>query len=98
MADRSEGFIYPPLTPKSKDRLRKAEHEVCGIRHKHVRTSLKSCWTESVYPSSLMWESYAAMEGVAVRTSYLALQESISLVAELPIAFGQVKYVDYLQQ
>ena len=98
MADRYEGFIYPPPTRQSGDRLRQAEHVARNILHKVVGASLISCWTESNYESRLMWEAYAGTEGVAVRTTYQALQESICSVAELPITFGQVEYVDYLQQ
>ena len=98
MADRYEGFIYPPLTRKSGGRLQQAEYLARDILHKNVRAALISCWTESDHESSLMWEAYAGTEGVAVRTTYQALQESMSSVAELPIIFGQVKYVDYRQQ
>ncbi len=98
MADRYEGFIYPPLTPKSGDPLREAEDLVRDTLHKMARAALISCWTESGHESSLMWEAYAGTEGVAVRTTYQALQESICSVPELPITFGQVKYIDYRQQ
>ena len=43
-------------------------------------------------------EAYAGAEGVAVRTTFRDLQESIRSVAEPPVTFGQVGYVDYLQQ
>ena len=98
MADRFEGFIYPPPTRKSGDRLRQAERFTRDVLHKIARAALINCWTESEHESRLMWEAYAGTEGVAVRTTYQALKESISSVAELPITFGQVKYVDYLQQ
>ena len=97
MADKFEGFIYPPLTRKSGDPLQEAEYFVHDTLHKFMRTGLISCWTESGHESSLMWEAYAGAEGVAVRTTYQALQESMSSVVELPITFGQVKYVDYRQ-
>ena len=42
--------------------------------------------------------AYAGAEGVAVRTTFRDLQESIRSVAEPPVTFGQVEYVDYLQQ
>ena len=45
-----------------------------------------------------MWEAYAGAEGVAVRTTFRDLQESVRSDAELPVTFGQVDYVDYLQQ
>ena len=56
---------------------------------------LVSCWTESDHESSLMWKAYAGAEGVAVRTTFQNLQDSIRSVAELPVTFGQVEYVDY---
>ena len=60
-----------------------------------ARTALISCWTESDHESSLMWETYAGAEGVAVRTTFQDLQESVRSVADLPVTFGQVEYVDY---
>ena len=60
-----------------------------------ARTALISCWTESDHESSLMWKSYAGREGVAIRTTYQNLQDSIRSVGELPVTFGQVEYVDY---
>ena len=59
------------------------------------RTALTSCWTESGHESSLMWKAYAGSEGIAVRTTFQNLQDSIRSVAELPVTFGQVEYVDY---
>ena len=44
-----------------------------------------------------MWEAYAGAEGVAVRTTFQDLQEAIRSVAETPITFGQVEYVNLLQ-
>ena len=95
MPDRCEGFIYPPTPREHGDPLEQAEHvghELLGLL---ARTALISCWTESVHESSLMWEVYAGSEGVAIRTTFQRLQESIRSVAELPITFGRVGYVDY---
>ena len=44
-----------------------------------------------------MWTTYAGTEGVAVRTTFHDLRESMHSVAELPVTFGQVKYVVYRQ-
>ena len=95
MDDRYEGFIYPPLTRQNQDRLQQAERLGREVLHKIVRSALISCWTESDHESSLMWESYAGAEGVAVCTTFQDLQQAIRSVAELPVTFGQVQYVDY---
>ena len=95
MEDTYEGFIYPPIVDEREDRLQQAEQLGHGVLHNITRTSLISCWTESEHESSLMWESYAESEGVAVHTTFQHLQESISSVTEVPVTFGQVKYVDY---
>ena len=95
MEDRYEGFIYPPIPRDHGDRLQQAEHLGHDLLRKIARTALISCWTESGHESSLMWEAYAGAEGVAVRTTFQHLQESICSVAELPVTFGQVEYVDY---
>ena len=86
MEDRYEGFIYPPAPREPSDHLRKI-----------ARASLVSCWTDSRYESHLMWTTYAGTEGVAVRTTFHDLRESMRSVAALPVTFGQVKYVDYRQ-
>ena len=88
MEDRYEGFIYPPIPREHGDRLQQAEHEARDLLRKIARTALISCWTESGHESSLMWETYADAEGVAVRTTFQRLQESIHSVAKLPVTFG----------
>ena len=95
MEDRYEGFVCPPTPRKLEDRLQDAERIGHGILRKIVRSALISCWTEYEWESSLMWETYASTEGVAVRTSFQDLQDSICSAAELPIAFGRVEYADY---
>ena len=95
MEDRYEGFIYPPIPREQGDALNQAEHFGHEVLHKLARTALISCWTESGHESSLMWEAYAGSEGVAIRTTFQHLQESMHSVAELPVTFGQVEYVDY---
>ena len=95
MEDRYEGFIYPPIPRDHGDRLQQAEHLSHDLLHKIARTALISCWTESGHESRLMWKAYTGSEGVAVRTTFQHLQESILSIAELPVTFGQVEYVDY---
>ena len=95
MEDRYEGFIYPPTPREHGDRLQQAEHLGHDLLRKIARTALISCWTESGHESNLLWETYAGVEGVAVRTTFQHLQESIYSVAKLPVTFGQVEYVDY---
>ena len=95
MEDRHEGFIYP-LKPRESDAaLQQAERMGYDVLREIARTALISCWTESDHESSLMWKAYAGVEGVAIRTTFQNLQESIRSVAELPVTFGQVEYVDY---
>lgn len=95
MEDRYEGFIYPPPPREPSDPLERAEHFLRSILRKITRTALVSCWTESPYESRLMWTTYAGTEGVAVRTTFHDLRESIRSVPELPVTFGEVQYVDY---
>ena len=95
MEDRYEGFIYPPIPREHGDRLQQAEHQAHDVLRNIARTALISCWTESGHESSLMWETYADADGVAVRTTFQHLQESIHSVAKLPVTFGQIEYVDY---
>ena len=95
MEDKYEGFIYPPIPREHGDPLQQPERFGHEVLRKLARTALISCWTESDHESSLMWAAYAGSEGVAIRTTFQHLQESIRSVAELPVTFGQVEYVDY---
>ena len=97
MEDRYEGFIYPPM-PREEDHLQQVERLSHEMVREIIRTALISCWAESNHESSLMWEHYAGKEGVAVRTTFKDLRDSIRPVAERPITFGQVEYVDYSQK
>ena len=97
MEDRYEGFIYPPAPREPNDPLRQAERISRDVLRSISRTALVSCWTESRYESRLMWTTYASTEGVAIRTTFHDLRESMRSVAELPVTFGHVEYVDYRQ-
>ena len=97
MEDRYEGFISPPAPRGPSDRLQQAERWSVDVLHSIARTALVSCWTESRYESRLMWTTYSSTEGVAIRTTFHDLRESMRSIAELPVRFGQIKYVDYRQ-
>ena len=97
--DRYEGFICPPPRRHKGDRLIRAEHLGREVLLKVVQANLVNCWVNSEHESSLMWKSYAGTEGVAIRTTFRDLQESIhSLNPELPVTFGKIDYVDYRQR
>ena len=98
MEDRFEGFICPPTLCGQGDRIELAERNARKWLHLIARSSLVSCWTESEHESSLMWKAYAGSEGVAIRTSFQRLRESINLVAEQTVTFGRVEYADYSRQ
>ena len=98
MEDRYEGFIYQPTPREHGDPLQQAEHLARGLLHLLARQALISCWTESGHESSLMWKVYAGLEGVAIRTTFQRLQESMRSVPELPVTFGRVEYADYGRQ
>ena len=99
MADMYEGFISQPPPRKPGDRFQQAECFGREVLHEIARSALISCWTEAGHESSLMWTSYAGEEGVAIRTSFHDLQESLRVIdAGLPVTFGKVKYINYRQQ
>ncbi|MYA49133.1 MAG: hypothetical protein F4045_08895 [Chloroflexi bacterium] len=97
MADVYEGFVYPPIPREQEDRLDMAERFAYNWLSKQARASLISCWTQSDHESNLMWDAYAGKEGVAVCITFRDLQEALRSIADLPVTFGQVKYVDYRQ-
>ncbi len=98
MEDRYEGFINPPLPPDRGNPLYHPEQQVCDLLYKIARTALICCWTRSDYESTLMWKTYAGEEGVAIRTTFGDLQKSVLSLGKLPVIFGQVEYVDYVQR
>ena len=98
MEDSYEGFICPPPPRNPGDRLHEAESLGSALLYKIARTALICCWTASDHESALMWKTYAGAEGVAVRTTFHDLKESIRSAAEHPVTFGKVKYVNYPQQ
>ena len=99
MEDRYEGFISHPPPREPGFRFQEAERWGREMLNEIARSALVSCWTEAGHESSLMWTSYAGEEGVAIRTSFHDLQESLRVIdAGLPVTFGKVKYIDYGQQ
>ena len=98
MEDKYEGFIHPPTPREQGDPLQQAESFGRELLRLLARTALVNCWTESLHESSLMWKAYAGSDGVAIRTTFQLLQESISSIAELPVTFGRVEYTDYGRQ
>ena len=99
MTNTHDGFICYPPPRRPGDRLQSAEHMGYEVLHKMTQNSLINCWTESGHESSLMWNSYAGAEGVAISTTLKDLQVSIlSIDPELPVTFGKVVYVDYSKQ
>ena len=95
MEDRYEGFVYPLTPGEQEGQYHHMAPGLLRLLRVIARNSLVSCWTESSHESSLMWETYGSREGVAVRTTFRRLQESLSSDAELPVRFGRVEYVDY---
>ena len=99
MEDQYEGFICPPPTRDQGDRLYQAEGLGYKFLSRITKASLVNCWVNSEHESSLMWRSYAGVEGVVIRTTFQDLQASIrSANAALPVTFGKVEYVDFRQQ
>ena len=99
MVDMYEGFISHPPPRQPGDRFQQAERNGREVLHEIARSALISCWTEAGHESNLMWTSYAGEEGVAIRTSFHGLQESLRVIdAGLPVTFGKVKYINYRQQ
>ena len=52
-----------------------------------------NCWCENDHESEAMWKSYGGDEGIAIRTTFGGLTES--LVCESSVYIGRVQYVDY---
>ena len=98
MNDKFEGFIYPPIARERRRNLAKEERNVHDMLDKLAKAGLINCWTESGHESSLMWNTYASDEGVAVRTTFERLQNSMPSAGEHPVKIGKVEYVDYSQE
>ena len=98
MEDKYEGFIYPPTPRQREEPLQQVENLGHKLLQAWARTSLVSCWTESDRESSLMWKVYAGLEGVAIRTTFQCLIESMPSMTDWPIKAGKVQYVNYDQK
>ena len=98
MNDKFEGFIYPPILRERRGGLGEVERNVHDLLDKLAKASLINCWTESGHESSLMWNTYASDEGVAVRTTFERLKKSMPSADEHPVIIGSVKYIDYRQE
>ena len=95
MEDKFEGFMHSPqlsgTTDKNFHAARCQVHELLDALTKNL---IINCWTESEHESSVMWKSYAGNEGIAIRTTYGDLIESLNLPKEV-VRSGKVKYVEY---
>ncbi len=58
-----------------------------------VRSILVSCWHENAYESEAMWKLYGEGAGIAIRTTFKRLSESLK--CEDIIYIGRIQYVDY---
>ena len=55
-----------------------------------------SCWHENAVDSSAMWEKYCPQEpGVAVKTTFGHLKNSLQGQQPMPVMFSRVHYIDY---
>lgn len=64
-------------------------------RRRRLRTTLVNCWHMNEVESAGMWRLYAGGgPGVAVRSTYAALERSLAGAAR-PVYIGRVRYIDY---
>ena len=96
--DKYEGYTHPPKQSDEEDeRLHQAELTAHEILTEIKQESIICCWTESEYESNVMWKSYTGneKEGIAIKTTYGDLLESIHHQVKEYLIAGKVKYVDY---
>ena len=98
MNDKHEGFIYPPIPHERRRLLARAERDAHDMLEKLAKACLINCWTKSEHESSLMWNTYAGDEGVAVQTTFERLQTSMPPTVDHPVKIGMVSYLDYSQE
>lgn len=98
MTDSWEGATGP-RNLEMRPELYGEHYAVMGPQLQQARQSMRTevylnCWHASNYESAAMWGLYQSSgQGVAVRTSWKALQECLQ--GDYPIHGGAVRYVDY---
>lgn len=100
MEDKYEGFIHAPRRDNSENKeLCEVEHTVHEILSEMKQNTIVSCWTESEHESNVMWRSYTGVkgEGIAIKTTYRDLLESVCPEAKPFLTSGEVKYLNYNQ-
>jgi hypothetical protein len=100
-----EAILNPPdgktCTLSYEEVQREAERllkELETFGHRQSQTNYLSCWHESKTESEALWRLYCPppSSGVAIRTSYGSLNESLGDNPD--IAIGRVQYIDFRKE
>ena len=100
MDDEYEGFIRAPKQSDFEDqssyKFERTGHEILS---EMKQNTIVSCWTESEHESNVMWKSYTGMggEGIAIKTTYRDILESVVPQVKSKLTLGKVRYVNYDQ-
>lgn len=65
------------------------------LRQKFRSLMFLNCWHMSEHQSAAMWRLYASGKGVAIRTTFQALRDSIVDDRTFDVWFTKVRYIDY---
>lgn len=86
---------YPDRT---EEQLQKTFHDIDNHRDELVRSGkiLINCWHMNHFESAAMWDLYAQRNsGIAIKTTYKRLKDSLDKDTPDLIKFGLVKYIDF---
>ena len=85
--------LYKDLPKEALDRMLGS---VAGFSRKIRRFTLLNCWHISDNESAAMWRLYLKSdEGVAIRSTFRRLADSLKVCVDHKVYIGKVKYIDY---
>ena len=81
------------------DNAKEMQQSLKGIIESIKTVTFVNCWHMSIEESMAMWETYSPNgEGVAIKTTFMNLRESIQDMGLGPIFFSPVRYAERLEE
>jgi hypothetical protein len=85
--------VYKDMPEKSRDKMLA---EWAYLSRESRRFTLLNCWHISENESAAMWKlNLKTDEGVAIRSTFRRLADSLKMCTEYTVHIGKVKYIDY---
>ena len=90
----SRQLVPPQVLPVQREAIRQGSMLMSKVNQHWPRITAINCWHMNEYESAAMWKLYLkSNEGIAVRSTYRKLKESIT--DDENFFLGVVRYIDY---